>query len=119
MEARERDQVVAHRQEQFRRVLLNHDDDALAHLERVGDYVMTEHAGVPGRGAHQRGQDLQRGGLAGAVWAEQTEDGAAWYFEAETVDGARAATIDLGELVHTNSQFRRDEKLRVHGRKIG
>jgi len=54
------------------------DADHLAHRVRVAGHVMARDphlAAVGAVGADQGGQDVHRGGLAGAVGAEQREDG--------------------------------------------
>jgi hypothetical protein len=51
------------------------EPDAPADLLGVGHHVVTEDAGAPGVRPQQRGQDPDRGGLAGSVRPEQPEDG--------------------------------------------
>jgi hypothetical protein len=52
------------------------DAEEAAHRSRVGDDVVPGDVDLAGIGAEQRGQDLDRRRLAGAVRPEQREDGA-------------------------------------------
>ena len=52
------------------------------------DHVVAEHGGGAGVGPEQRGEDADRGGLAGAVGAQQAEDGALPDAEIHAVEGA-------------------------------
>ena len=59
----------------------------------LGRDVDAGHGRVPGIGAEQRGEDAHRGGLAGAVGSEQTDDGAIGDREIESVDGLDVAEV--------------------------
>ena len=62
--------------------------DEAAHRVGLGDDVVPEHARAAAVGDQQRGEHLDRGGLAGAVGAEHAVDGAAGHGEVDAVDGA-------------------------------
>ena len=100
----ERAQVVHDRQEQIDGALLDDDRDALSHLERILQRVDAFHLDMPGRGAQQRRQHLQRGRLAGAVRSEQAEDRSPSHRKRQAVDranvGLAAAFEDLYEVAN-------------------
>ena len=75
-----------------RRVLAG-QPDALADGLRVARDIDAEHAGPPGRRAEDGRQDPHGGGLAGAVGAEQTEDGAPLDLEVDPVEGDHVAEV--------------------------
>ena len=65
---------------------------------RISDGLVCEVAGdleAPSRGSENRGQDADRGRLAGAVRAENAEDLARLGFEAEIGDGDERAVALL------------------------
>ena len=64
--------------------------------ERLAHRVMPEYASLPGADVAQAEQHQNRGGLAGAVGAEQAEDFARADIEVDAIDGDRRA-IALGE----------------------
>ena len=64
---------------------------AAAHLERVALGVEAEHLGAAGAGADQVHEDADRGGLAGAVGAEETEDLAARHGQVDAIERAHVA----------------------------
>jgi hypothetical protein len=53
---------------------LRHITDGAANVDRLGGYGETGHARLARRGRQQRGEHLDRGGLASPVGAEQAED---------------------------------------------
>jgi hypothetical protein len=53
---------------------LRHIPDGAAHADRLGGYGKTRHARLAGGGLQERGEHLDRGGLASPVGAEQAED---------------------------------------------
>ena len=69
------------------RGVLAREADALAHGLRVARDVDAEHLGAPRVGPQDRGEDAHRGGLAGAVRAEQPEHGAGRHREVDAVEG--------------------------------
>ena len=74
--------------------------DALAHLVGLPDDVEPEDRGATGVGLEDRGEDADGGGLAGAVGAEQSEDGAGGHGEVDAVEGVHVAEVlhqTLGE----------------------
>jgi hypothetical protein len=82
------------------------DGGALLHgADRAADRVgLCEHVeSGHGRGTRvwprERGEDLHRGGLAGAVWPEQPEHGALGHREAQAVERPDAAGIGLDKAV--------------------
>ena len=73
------------------------DADRLAHLPRLRDRVEAGHTYTPGGGEGERGRDLDRRRLAGAVRPEQPEDRAGGNREVDAVEGANAALVDLDQ----------------------
>ena len=74
------------------RGLLRGDADAPAHRGGVGDDVEAGDAWrAPSVGVRERGEDADRGGLAGAVVAEQAEHGARRHVEVEVAQGPEVA----------------------------
>ncbi len=65
------------------------EDEADLPLNLAGsaDDIEAEDAGFSGSGEQQGGEHLDRGGLAGAVWAEKTEELACGDAEGDVVDG--------------------------------
>ena len=72
-------------------VLLADDADRVADAHRLGEHVEAGDAGAARVGAGERGEDPDGGGLAGAVGAEQAEDGARLDREVEAVERADVA----------------------------
>ncbi len=72
--------------------------DGAAHRGGLGAHVQAGHAGRPGIGLRQRGQDLDGGGFARPVGAEQAEDRALLDGEAQPVEGADPLGIGLDEI---------------------
>ena len=101
-------QVVADRQEQLHRGLLDDDRDPPADVERRRDDVVAEDRGRSGRRPRQRRQNLQQRRLAGAVGAEEAEDGAARHVERQAVERADvrlpAAGVQLDEITDTDGR---------------
>jgi hypothetical protein len=75
-----------------RRVLAG-QPDALADGLRVASHVDAQHRGQAGIRAEDRGEDAHGGGLAGAVRAEQAEDGAPLDLEVDPVEGDHVAEV--------------------------
>jgi hypothetical protein len=71
------------------------DADGAAHAVGVADDVEPGHSRLAAVGARERGQDLHRGRLAGAVRAEQRDDRAGVNCEAEAGERADAASVRL------------------------
>ena len=80
------------------RVLAGQADDGPDALGLLHDVVPEDEAS-PGVGGEDRGQDTDRGGLAGAVGTEQAEDGALLDGEAHSVEGAHLPTEGLAQFV--------------------
>ena len=70
-----------------RRVLAGQSDQR-PHQRRLLQHVVPEHPGRTTVGPEDGGQDPHGGGLAGAVGAEEPEDGAFGHGEADPVEGA-------------------------------
>ena len=79
--------------------LLQRDAEARAQPGLVGGPAAAEHLHVAGGGLVEPLEDLDGGGLAGAVGAEQAEALAAAHDEVEAVDGDDVA-VALDEAVH-------------------
>src|SRR5262249_28075996 len=84
---RERQKIVANRQQEFCRLLLNDHADLPANLEAVGHHIVSQDRGPARRGPHKRRENPQGGGFSGTVRAEQAEDGTAPNGETEIVNG--------------------------------
>ncbi len=91
-------QVLAAARLRVEAVLLADDADRAAHGFRVADDIEAGHARLAAVRARERGQDLDRGRLAGSVRAEQPEDRARLDCEAEPVERADAARIRLPQV---------------------
>jgi hypothetical protein len=74
-------EVLVTREVLVDRRVLTGETDSTTHLVRVGRDVDAGDLGPARRGLQDRGEDADGGGLAGAVRAEQTEDGAGGYLE--------------------------------------
>ena len=70
-------QVRAHREIEVQGGLLEHDPDAGERSRRRVPHVVAEHVDRSGVGDEQTAQDLEQGGLAGAVRSEQSDELAA------------------------------------------
>ena len=87
-----------------RGVLPREADDA-AHRFGLGDHVVPEHGGLPGVGAEDGGEDAHDRGLARAVRAEQSEDGARLHLDGDAVERAHLALgKDLDEVVDLDGE---------------
>ncbi len=110
VEARERSEVVAHGEKELGGAFLDDDRDPPAHLERFCDDIAVEHRGGAGGRPRERRQNAQERRLAGAVRAEEAEDGAALDVEREPVDRAdlrlAAARVHLDEIADTDGWCR-------------
>src|SRR5206468_9322 len=84
-------QVLAAGRLRVEAVLLADDADRAAHPLCVADDIEAGHTRLAAVWARERGQDLDRGRLAGSVRAEQAEDRARLDGEAEPVERADAA----------------------------
>ena len=78
--------------------------DGAAHGSGLGAHVETGHAGRPGIGLRQGSEDLDGGGLAGPVGAEQPEDRALLNREAEPVESADFLGVGLDEIAGLDGQ---------------
>ena len=78
------------------RELLRDDPELLPRGQSVEHHVVTEHAHAPAGRLQQPRDAANRGGLAGAVWPEQTKDLAGRHGERHTVDGDEIA-VGLSE----------------------
>ena len=74
VEFREDQQVLVTRERTVHGNRLRHITDRAAYLHRLGRNGETGHARLARRGRQQRGEHLDRGGLASPVGAEQGED---------------------------------------------
>ena len=101
------------------RGVLPGETDALAHRLRIRADVDAEHLGAAAAALQDRGEDAHRGGLAGAVRAEQTEHAAGRHREVDAVerdDGSEAAsarsstTMALSMGVHLSRRYLNDVK---------
>src|SRR2546430_6762 len=72
------------------RVLAGEADGAPHGVRLAGD-VEAEHRRVAGVGPQERGEDTDGGGLAGAVRAQEPEDGAGRNLEVDSVEGGEVA----------------------------
>jgi len=70
--------------------------DRLAYLRGLGGDVITVDGGGPAVGPEQGGQNLHRRGLAGAVGAEQGQDGARADAQIDALEH-RVVAVGLGE----------------------
>jgi len=61
-----------------------------------GHDIQTVHLGGPGSRGEERGEDLDEGGLAGAVGAEQAEQFAWPDFEAHAIQGGELGGASWG-----------------------
>jgi hypothetical protein len=99
--------------------------DPPADLVTLPDDVEPGHPGLAGVRAGQGGQDPHRGGLAGAVRAEQAEHGAARHGQVDPVEHGGgpvglAQTLDLESRVcvgHTQNRIRSTQKCVVNTQK--
>jgi hypothetical protein len=73
------------------------DADALADRVGVADHVVAVDERVAAAGGDQGRQDVHRGGLAGAVGAEEGEDGALRNGDVDTAED-RLVAVGLGEV---------------------
>src|SRR5262249_35263799 len=87
----EGEQVVAHAEQQVHRGLLDDGDNAPAYLEWTLHHVEAHYRRRAAGGAAERGQDLQRGGVPGAVRSQQAEYGTGCDGKAEAVHRANGA----------------------------
>jgi hypothetical protein len=85
VEARERSEIVANGEEKLGGTFLDHDGDATADFERLGDDVAVEDGRGAGGRPRERRQDPQERRLAGAVRSEQAEDRAPLHIEREAI----------------------------------
>ena len=105
-------EVLPHAERAVERVALGHHADHLLRRGGVLDHVDAADERPAARGDDPGGQHARRGGLAGTVGAEQTEDLALVHLEVEIVDGADVTVVDLRELVGPHDDFVR---ARGHG----
>ena len=82
--------------------LLENYADVLAHLERLGGYVVPGYQRGAGGGLHQGGQHAYQGSLAGAVGAEQAEHFPLGYFQRHAVYGGHLG-VALDQVLCFNS----------------
>src|SRR6266536_3597248 len=85
---------------------LGHAADGPAHAVGPLDHVDAGHAGGAGVRAAQRGEDLDGGGLAGAVGTEQAEHCPRLHGEAEAPQGADVARIGLDQVLDLDRRWR-------------
>ena len=92
-EPRREAEVLLHRKIAVQRGLLKYEADAATRLEVLThDIVSGDASGAP-RGAQQSGQEMDSGGLAGAVGAEQPEELGLAHLEVEPAERADRAEI--------------------------
>ena len=91
--------------------------DALAHLERIVEHVVSGDHRPARRRRQEAGEDLHRGRLAGAVRAQEAEHLAAPHVERNLVDGSGMSVV-FGEAFDLNHQVRHGGALSV-GRRAG
>jgi len=90
-------QVLLGREVAVQRGVLEHQPDVAPHRVPLGGHVVPGHDGPPRRRPDQRAQDADRGGLARAIRAEETERLAARDLEVDAPDGLDLA-VSLGQL---------------------
>ncbi len=86
VQIRHQQQVLLPGEQVVHRGELAGDADRGAHRVGFAGEVVPGDLDVTGVGTDQRGQNLDRGGLPGAVRAEQCEDRSRWHVEIETVE---------------------------------
>ena len=67
--------------------------DAAPHLDRLGRHVVARDPGGPGGRPEQGDQHPQRGGLAGAVGAEEADDLTLGHVEVDALDGVHLLLV--------------------------
>ena len=107
VKAREREQVVAHVQQQIRGLFLDDDADAPPDLERRFDRIVAEDFHAAAGRPRERGHDAQRCRLAGAVRAEQPEDRSGPHRKREVIDGTDRGAADVKGLDEIGDDNRR------------
>src|SRR5262245_50767157 len=101
-------EVIDDRQEQIGGALLNDHRDSTPDFQWISDGIEALNDCVPGRRSEECRQHLERRGLAGAVWPEQSENRAATHGECQTIDSANLrlppTAERLDEIVYENSE---------------
>src|SRR5258708_18214370 len=83
------------------RGFLEHEADRSTGRHRIAHDIVPEYAGIAAARTNQRGRHVDRGGLAGAVWSQQSEELPGRYVEIEAVDGEYiAVTLDESAGIH-------------------
>ena len=78
--------------------------DVLFDVERLIDDIETGHAGFAFGGREEAGEDAHRGGFAGAVLAEETDDLSLIHFKGDVVDRDMAC-VSLGQTFDFNHMY--------------
>src|SRR2546422_10635149 len=86
-------QVLLDREVAVERGLLKHQPDAAPHREALAHHVVPRDAGAPARGREQRSEDMDGGGLAGAVRPEEAKKLGLAHVEVEAVQRADRAEV--------------------------
>ena len=77
--------------------LLGDDPDRAAHGVGFAGHVVAADPRLPGVGRGEGGEDLHGRRLAGAVGAEQAEDGSGRHLERDAVEGLHLVSVSLGQ----------------------
>ena len=85
-DARDEIEIRVHGHVRIERRIFWEITDAAADFDRIGVDIVAGYAGGAAGGGHEARQDAHRGGFAGAVGAEKTEDFAFIYFEGDMID---------------------------------
>ena len=94
--------------------VVGHVADALADADRVARDAVAVDGAFAGGGPEQRGEEANRGALAGAVGADEAEHLAGADLEIQVLDGDEFA-VDLGEV----AEFDHGGEIRVGGQRSG
>jgi hypothetical protein len=90
-EAGEEDEVLGSGEHLVDAGVLAGQADELADLVGLGCHVVAGNGGAAFVGGDEGGEDVDGGGLAGAVRAEEAEDGALFDVQVDSVDGGYRA----------------------------